>query len=120
MSKSMRRKLSKDERATIYNLYGGHCAYCGQEITIDQMQVDHIKAFSLGGEDSIDNLLPACRSCNHYKHSLSLEAFREQIERLPEVLNQNSVSYRIAVRYGLIEPKEKDVVFYCEKRKDRM
>jgi 5-methylcytosine-specific restriction endonuclease McrA len=33
----------KINREEVYNKCSGHCAYCGKEITIKQMQVDHIK-----------------------------------------------------------------------------
>jgi 5-methylcytosine-specific restriction endonuclease McrA len=36
-------KLTKEIRELVYNKCGGHCAYCGVEITSKQMQVDHIE-----------------------------------------------------------------------------
>lgn len=110
-----RRKLSKSERQTVYDKCGGHCAYCGTPMEITQMQVDHVKPISLfGGKDTFDNMLPSCRSCNHYKHSLQLEKFREAIEQWPEVLMRDSVTYKNAVRYGIVIPNPKRVKFYFE------
>ena len=34
-----RRKLTKAERQFVYDKCGGHCAYCGCEITMRQMQI---------------------------------------------------------------------------------
>ena len=31
----------KINREEVYNKCGGHCAYCGNNITIKQMQIDH-------------------------------------------------------------------------------
>jgi 5-methylcytosine-specific restriction endonuclease McrA len=31
----------KINREEVYNKCGGHCAYCGNDITIKQMQIDH-------------------------------------------------------------------------------
>ena len=56
-----RKALSKDMRARVYAMYGGHCAYCGREIDITEMQVDHVQAVYLGGNDEIANYRPACR-----------------------------------------------------------
>ena len=37
-----RRTLTKREREEVLKKYDGHCAYCGAEITLKQMQVDHL------------------------------------------------------------------------------
>ena len=36
------------------------CAYCGDVAT----EVDHVYPKSKGGEDTLDNLVAACRTCN--------------------------------------------------------
>ena len=38
------KKISKQQREAVFNKYGGRCAYCGCELTLRTMQVDHIKA----------------------------------------------------------------------------
>jgi len=118
-----RRKLTKAERLAVYDKCGGRCAYCGCEISINQMQVDHVipmefhDAYKATGEDidCIDNMLPACRSCNNYKSSLTLEKFRSAIERWPEVLKRDSVTYRNALRFGMVTANPRQVEFYFEK-----
>lgn len=114
-----RRKLTKAERQTVYDKTHGHCAYCGCEITMQQMQVDHVQALRCCGKDEIDNMLPACRSCNHYKSTLGIEDFRKALERQPTVLEKNNVTYQIAVRYGLVIPNPKPIVFYFEKEREQ-
>lgn len=118
-----RRRLSKAERQAIYDKMGGHCAYCGCELTLENMQVDHKIPVKLYETDAItneelnsfENLLPACRSCNHYKDTLTVEKFRQLIERGPEILARDSVAYRAAVRFGMVKPKPKKVVFFFER-----
>jgi len=118
-----RRKLSKAERKTIYDKCGGHCAYCGREITIRQMQADHVIPMefydsykSLGTDiDDVWNMLPTCRSCNNYKSTLTLDKFRAAIGRWPEVLERDNVTYRNAVRFGMVIPCPHSVQFYFEK-----
>lgn len=111
-----RKKFTKSERQQIYEMFNGHCAYCGCEITLQQMQADHIEPLELGGADEISNLYPACRSCNHYKHTFTLERFRNALEHMPNVLMRDSVTYKNAVRFGLIKhPENPKVEFYFEK-----
>ena len=86
------------------------------------MQVDHVVPMefcnayqAIGVEpDSLDNYLPACRSCNHYKSTFTVEKFRKAIERYPIVLERDSATYRNAMRFGMVEPKEKKIQFYFE------
>ena len=61
-----RRKLNKSERLAVYDKTNGHCAYCGKEITLQQMQVDHVvpvefyEAYKAMGQDlnAMDILTP--------------------------------------------------------------
>ena len=34
--------INKKTRELVYKKYDGHCAYCGKEIEIKDMQVDHM------------------------------------------------------------------------------
>lgn len=110
-----RKKITKEERTQIYNKSGGRCAYCGEKINFSDMQVDHVVPLRLGGEDSIENMACSCRSCNKYKSTYTVEKFREQIEQIPGRLLRDSSTFRLAVRYGLIEIKDKDVEFWLER-----
>lgn len=109
-----RRQLTKKERSAIYDKCKGHCAYCGCEIPIGKMHIDHVKPISIDGEDVLENMLPACRSCNNYKASMSVEGMRRAVQRWPEVLMRDSVTYKNAVRYGLVLPNPKPIKFYFE------
>lgn len=111
-----RRKLSQHERREVYQKTNGHCAYCGIELAYKNVVVDHVIALHRGGTDELSNMLPACRSWNHYKNTLTLESFRKSVERFPTVLMRDSVTYKNAVRFGLVIPNAKKVVFYFEKQ----
>ena len=113
-----RKRLSKKERRQVYDKTAGRCTYCGCEIHIKEMQVDHMKPLANGGKDTFDNMYPACRSCNHRKGASSVESFRQQVERFLLVLERDSVTYRNAVRFGLVQPKPQKIVFYFEKQKE--
>jgi hypothetical protein len=53
----------KKIRITVLNRDAYTCAYCGDVAT----EVDHVYPKSKGGEDTLDNLVAACRSCNSRK-----------------------------------------------------
>lgn len=113
-----RRKLTKAERMEVYEKMNGHCAYCGCELKYKDMQVDHvipINGWSVQGSDTLDNMLPACRSCNHYKSRNTLEGFRKMLENMPFALIRDNVTYKNAVRYGLVIGNPKPIVFYFER-----
>lgn len=115
----MNRKITKEQREKVYQKYSGHCAYCGKEIAYKDMQVDHIVPladYTFGrGENTIENLMPACRRCNHYKRANPLEAWRRMIEEIPYKLERDSYIYKVGIDYGLIEPKPHKVIFYFER-----
>lgn len=112
-----RRKLSKQERQEVWNKMRGHCAYCGCELPIEKMQADHIMPLHLGGADDIENMLPACRSCNHYKSTFTVDKFRSHLSRIHNRLLRDSVAYQVAERFGLVRHMTDEVVFYFEKMK---
>lgn len=118
MESIKRKQLSKQERLQVYKKCNGHCAYCGCELSLKDMQVDHIIPLALINDNKSEtflNYLPACRSCNHYKSAMSLETFRRMVERMPDVLMRDSVTYKNAVRFGLVTPTPHKVEFYFEK-----
>lgn len=104
-------------RETVHGKYRGHCAYCGNEITIKEMQIDHLFPKAGGGTDDINNLMPSCRTCNHYKRALDLETYREVW--LGELHKRLAKIYivKVALRYGIAEIKPFSGKFYFEEIK---
>jgi hypothetical protein len=43
------------------------CSYCGRDAGPGDLTVDHVKPLSRGGLHSWDNVVAACRRCNHRK-----------------------------------------------------
>lgn len=114
----MRKRLSKVERQQVYGKCNGHCAYCGCGLEYKDMQVDHVKPLRIGGADEISNMLPACRSCNHYKATLDVEGFRRYLSGLHKRLMRDSIPFQVAQRFGIVKYVGADVIFYfeqCEK-----
>lgn len=103
------------KRKTIHDKYGGRCAYCGNMISISDMQVDHFKAKRNGGTDDISNLMPSCRRCNHYKRAGSLEFFRIKLKTLKQRVIDNTYLGKVAIDYGMVTWNDWDGQFYFEK-----
>lgn len=115
--KEKRKPIPKKVREQIYEKYYGHCAYCGCEIEYKEMQVDHIKPVYLDGTDDMENYMPACRACNFYKSTMSIERFREQVSTINQRLEKEFI-YRLAKKYGIIHEEIKPIEFYFEKCED--
>ena len=56
--------LSDEQWTALKEAWGG-CAYCG--VTDKPLQRDCVLALSRGGRYTLDNIVPACRSCNTSK-----------------------------------------------------
>lgn len=103
------------DRKAVYNKYGGRCAYCGREIEYKDMQVDHLIPQRNGGTDAIDNLMPSCRTCNHYKRAESLESFRKMVSTIPQKLGEREYIFKVGMAYGFWDAESKEVVFFFER-----
>ncbi|MFA5322553.1 MAG: HNH endonuclease [Smithella sp.] len=123
----------KIDRIVVHQKYNGHCAYCGREITAKEMHIDHIIPKFHNREDlgflvvdghkftdykvnDTENLNPACRVCNLWKSTHTIEEFRHELEMQISRLRQYSASFRLAERYNLITPTDNEVIFYFETR----
>lgn len=114
MNEIKRKKLSQAERIRIYDKCNRRCAYCGCSLDYKDMQIDHVQPLRCGGADQENNMLPACRSCNHYKATLTVEKYRKHIEGIPERLNRDSIAFAVGKRFGVVEENHKPVVFWFE------
>ena len=116
----------KPNRKKIHQKFGGKCAYCGTILEDESgkfMQVDHVKPirrhYKTGkakkpANENIENMFPSCPRCNNYKHTMNIDKFREEIKLAISRLEKNA-SFRNASRYGMIEIKEWDGIFWFEK-----
>lgn len=109
--------ISKDIRQKVYDMYNGHCAYCGCELELKDMQIDHIIPKYLGGEDDIVNYRPSCRMCNFYKGTNSVESFRRNLTDMLMRNVRRPFQYRMALKYGLVKEDVKPIIFYYEQTK---
>lgn len=128
-------KLTKPQREALRVKYDGLCAYCGNPLG-DRWHADHIEPVERQLEtvvkdgvrslrttadvyrperDAIENLNPACAPCNIDKHTLSLEQWRDLMQRSHEVIHRDSGTYRRMKRYGLIVEDRTPIVFHFER-----
>jgi 5-methylcytosine-specific restriction endonuclease McrA len=118
----MNKAEARLERERIHQMFGGRCAYCGDEIPIEAMQIDHInsqrRGHAFNRDDSPENLYPACASCNWWKSTFTIDEFRKEIANKPALLLRNNSVFCLAERYGQIEIKNEPVQFYFEIKKE--
>ena len=117
------KRIPKRQREAVFNKYGGRCAYCGCELTLRTMQVDHIKAVYASSlenngvetqDDNLENLNPSCRQCNFYKGTLDIEQFRKKIMTTLYETCQNTFQAKLAKKLGMMVVTQFDK-FYFEK-----
>lgn len=110
--------VSKAQRQQVLQKSGGRCWYCGCKLP-SRWHVDHCEPLRRGPDErperhNIDNLVPACVSCNQFKSVLSLEQFRDEVALQVERARQYSLNFRTAERFGLVTTTGADVVFWFE------
>lgn len=124
--------MKKSTRDIVFNKFGGKCYLCGTNL-VSGWHCDHKEPLkrnatynkSLGmyvydgtcrrpEAEHIDNLMPACASCNVNKRDRSIDGFRKLIQGFITSLNRDSTQYKIAKRYGLIQEDIKPIKFYFE------
>lgn len=126
----------KINRKKIHQKFRGRCAYCGnilKDETGKYMHVDHLKPIERNPPKSKwephwseyrpcerpennneENMVPSCPKCNIIKTSMSIESFRNMIKDTIYQL-ERSATYQRAIRFGMIEIKQWDGLFYFEK-----
>jgi HNH endonuclease len=113
---SQRKSISKATRLKVYEKYNGRCAYCGCKLELKDMQVDHIQSvYWYDGANDIENFNPACRMCNFYKSTRTVEDFKKELGKLLSRLEKVFI-FRLAVKYGLIKKTDNPIEFYFEKQ----
>jgi hypothetical protein len=131
--------MKKADRIKIFNKYNGLCAFSGTPLE-DDWQIEHIEpvrrnikqAGCLCPEnDCFENMIPVQKLINHYKHSLTLEEFRNwylgnlhlTLKKLPKnprtekSIKRIAYILEIANYFGITEDKPFDKIFYFERLK---
>jgi 5-methylcytosine-specific restriction endonuclease McrA len=67
IKKSLEHTFTKKEWLACLNYFNNKCAYCGSESSM--LQQDHVIPVSKNGPYVLDNIVPACGSCNSSKNN---------------------------------------------------
>ncbi|WP_143532268.1 HNH endonuclease [Saccharothrix sp. ALI-22-I] len=91
--------LSVAEWAALKVAWGG-CAYCGS--TGVPLQKDCVQALSRGGRYTLDNIVPACGSCNASKCNAEVTGWlrRKRLDERAFLLRHVEVNAELALRFG--------------------
>lgn len=65
------------KRHDIFERDAWTCCYCGEPFDAMDLTVDHVEPRVKGGDNSVGNLVTACRACNTRKAGLAAWAFLE-------------------------------------------
>lgn len=67
--------ITQRDISRLLGRYKHSCAYCGSRLG-DGYHIDHVFPVSMGGSNSIGNIVPACGSCNSSKSNWFLSEWR--------------------------------------------
>jgi 5-methylcytosine-specific restriction endonuclease McrA len=82
----------------------GGCAYCGERTA--PLQRDCVLAISRGGRYTLDNVVPACRSCNASKCNDEVTAWlrRKRLDEGAFLLRHRDITSELALRFPAEDP----------------
>ncbi|MEU4448566.1 HNH endonuclease signature motif containing protein [Actinosynnema sp. NPDC050801] len=91
--------LTVAEWSALKAAWGG-CAYCGATGT--PLQKDCVQALSRGGRYTLDNIVPACGSCNASKCNDEVTGWlrRKRLDEGAFLLRHVQVNAELALRFG--------------------
>lgn len=70
----------KENYRILLEAFGTWCPYC--ETDGHKLTTDHITPISKGGDNSIENLLPCCLSCNISKNATPIHIWKPELSHL--------------------------------------
>ena len=77
-------------RKRLLSLYGSRCLYCGESITWEESELDHIVPRKNGGSNRFENLAAVCTNCNRRKSGRPFGLYAKQ-----ENINLNDILSRV-------------------------
>jgi 5-methylcytosine-specific restriction endonuclease McrA len=91
--------LSDEQWTALKQAWGG-CAYCGA--TDQPLQKDCVQALSRGGRYTLDNIAPACRSCNASKCNDEVTGWlrRKRLDERTFLLHHHDIGVELAQQFG--------------------
>ena len=101
--------LTVEQWSALKGAWGG-CAYCG--VTDKPLQRDCVLALSRGGRYTLDNIVPACRSCNTSKCNDEVTSWmrRKRLDERAFLIRNIEVFAAMSARVGPNHEEALDVV----------
>jgi 5-methylcytosine-specific restriction endonuclease McrA len=95
--------LSPEQWAALQDAWGG-CAYCGVADT--PLQRDCVLAISRGGRYTLDNIAPACASCNASKCNDEVTGWmrRKRLDERAFLVRQYEINAALAAQFPAVAP----------------
>jgi len=99
--------LSEQQWTMLKTAWGG-CAYCGA--ADKPLQRDCVLAISRGGRYTLDNIAPACGSCNASKGNYEVTGWlrRKRRDEGTFLLRHREINAELALRFPDVLPAELD------------
>ena len=94
------------------------CLYCANPFPEAELTRDHVIPVSLGGRDTWDNVVAACRRCNHFKGSRLVHECGMELAALPYV--PNYAEYLALINSGRILGDQMDFLRKNFSRESRL
>ena len=102
--------LHADQWSALVAAWGG-CAYCG---AVDRpLQRDCVMALSRGGRYTLDNVVPACRSCNASKCNAEVTSWmrRKRLDEQRFLTRFATITPELVVEFGdIVEARDDGAV----------
>ncbi len=94
--------LSPEQWRALQEAWGG-CAYCGDPDAA--LQRDCVMAISRGGRYTLDNIAPACASCNASKSNDEVTAWmrRKRLDERSFLLRHAEIQTELALRFADVD-----------------
>lgn len=91
--------LTDEQWAALVGAWNG-CAYCGS--TQGPLQKDCVRALSRGGRYTLENIVPACRSCNASKCNTEVTSWmrRKRLDEADFLLRHHRIGAELAERFS--------------------
>lgn len=110
------------KRLAVLAKTNGRCWYCGQELDLrrkpddkKKYTIDHVDPQCQNGGNHIDNLVPACASCNSRKSGRCLSEYRENLAwKSINVKKLSSDQVAWLIECGFTFPPLPTITFYGE------
>ncbi len=85
------RRTLRFSRRNLFARDNQRCQYCGRNLTMSQMSMDHVVPRSLGGETKWDNVVCSCVACNTRKGGRTPKQAHMQLKTKPTKPNHHSL-----------------------------